>query len=98
MGNTDNFVSKWKINHEKGILIFLIKRIVPIAVLLIFTCFFFSYINGTIYSDDFYRLIRYNILFIVLLTTIVIYDWFSSVKKYKRITEDNNANNNANNN
>jgi len=85
MKDVDIFVSKWKNNHEKGIVIYLIKYITPMAVLLTFTCFFFSYINGTIYSDAFYSLIRYNVLFLIFFTLLILYDWFSSEKKYRRL-------------
>ncbi len=92
MKNHDIFLSKWKSNHEKGFFLYLVKYILPISMLLGFSCIFFSYINGTIYTNDFYNLIKYNIFFIIFFTLLILLSWFKSEKRYKKILDDNDNN------
>lgn len=88
--NSDNlFLSKWKPKHDKGFLCYVVLYILPVAAAAIFSAVFFSYKNQA-GGIQLYELLRYNLFAVLFYSLLIIYNWYSSEKRYKRITNDRN--------
>jgi hypothetical protein len=88
--NSDNvFLTKWKPKHDEGFLRYAMHYILPVAIVTIFSAVFFSYKNQAL-GVQLYELLRYNLFAILLYSLLTIYNWYSSEKRYKRITNDRN--------
>jgi len=90
--NNNKFMSQWKTKHEKGFVKYAIKYIVSFIIVTIIAMFFFSYINGSMNADSLYELAKYNLFFTLSYTSLMLFNWFISEKKYNRIMNDSNDN------
>lgn len=85
--NNDVFLSKWKIQRDKGILVYTLHRILPVAIVLILSAIFFSLKNQANISGIF-ELIKYNIFAILFYSLLTLLNWFRSEQKYKKAIDD----------
>lgn len=85
--NNDVFLSKWKIQHDKGILIYALQHILPVVIVLLLTAIYFSLKNQANTSEIF-ELIKYNIFAILFYSLLTLFNWFRSEQKYKKAIDE----------
>lgn len=87
--NNDNFISKWKPKHDQGVFKYTIKYILPMLIILLTSAYFFSLTDGSLDTNNFYNLAKYNIAFVIFFTAMILLNWFSSEKKYTKLLNNN---------
>lgn len=80
--NKDNFLKKWSLIFEKGFLRYAFQYISPLIILSIISI---TWIYFKTEATNIFSLIKYNILFILFYSSLIIHNWFSSKKNIKKL-------------
>lgn len=87
--NNANFLAKWKPKHDQGIFKYTIKYILAMIIVLLSSAYFFSFKDGSLDTNNLYKLAKYDIVFVIFFSILILFNWFSSEKKYLKLLDDN---------
>lgn len=87
VASNDKFFLSWKLTHEKGIFIYLVKQTLPFLLVVPSCYLIFLLINHNYKKEKFHYMIIYYLFICIYMVAVSILKWNNAEKRYKEILD-----------